>query len=534
VKRILTRLSLGLLVAVLLLGAAEGVLRLVQPDLSELRSPLVYQQSFGAAWTAGKTAGSRIYVSGRRRVVRAKPAGQRVLVFGASAAYGEMFTEFAAFPGQAQRVLRAAAPDQVVEVLNLAHGGMGSRQVGEMILRAVSHEKPDLIVVYSGNNEYHELRALKAASAHYDPRAELLRRRMNKSYLYRQLRDLAAPGPDVLAPPQGVEWLPIGRMDVLVDEADRELGRILYREHLEAIVHLAQEAGVPMLLTTVATNLRDHMDNQTPGEAAPELENQLHAMAQKVDQTSPSVLAAEAEQLSTQLQTEGAQHRLGQILLRAGLKEAAYAAFEQSEALALRPMQSDKHLRALVHAVGAATDTPVCDLAAAMAAGARDGVPGRDEFIDHCHPSAAGHQRMGQALAACIAEHGLLEGATTDGVAAAILALQAQDADPFRLDHYIGHREIPGRGQPVLPDPGTALGASQRGHRAFVEGHYAKARRAYTDASQLGAPPGATSMNQALTALYLLDLPAARTAAKAALLALPADPDVAQLEATLR
>jgi hypothetical protein len=31
-----------------------------------------------------------------------------------------------------------------------------------------------------------------------------------------------------------------------------------------------------------------------------------------------------------------------------------------------------------------------------------------------------------------------------------------------------------------------------------------------------------------------MDLPAARTAAKAASLALPADPDVAQLEATIR
>ena len=81
------------------------------------------------------------------------PAGQRVLVFGASAAFGEMFSEYASFPGWAQRTLRRAAPDQLVEVLNLAHGGMGSRQVKEMIYRAVSHDRPDLIVVNSGNNE---------------------------------------------------------------------------------------------------------------------------------------------------------------------------------------------------------------------------------------------------------------------------------------------------------------------------------------------------------------------------------------------
>ena len=113
---------MGLLITVALLGATEGGLRLLRPDLQDVRSPLLYQQASGQAWTAGATPGSRIYVSGRRRVVANTPAGTRVLVFGASAAYGEMFTEFVSFPGWTQRYLRAAVPDKVVEVLNLAHG----------------------------------------------------------------------------------------------------------------------------------------------------------------------------------------------------------------------------------------------------------------------------------------------------------------------------------------------------------------------------------------------------------------------------
>ena len=89
-------------------------------------------------------------------------------------------------------------------------------------------------------------------------------------------------------------------------------------------------------------------------------------------------------------------------------------------------------------------------------------------------------------------------------------------------------------GQPVLADAQSPLGATQRGHRAFLEGQYDAAHKAYALAEELGAPAGAMAMNQALTALYRLDLPAARSAAAAAAAALPNDIDVQQLEATLK
>jgi lysophospholipase L1-like esterase len=534
VKRTFQRLGLGLILTTLLLATAEGGLRLLGPELQAIRSPLVYQQASGQAWTPGKSPGSKVYVSGRRRVVASKPAGLRVLVFGASAAFGELFTESTAFPAQAQRLLRAANPDQTLEILNLAHGGMGSRQVGEMVAKVLASERPDLIVVYSGNNEYHELRALKAASDRYDPQAELLRRRMSQSYLYRQLRDWVAPSQDTLAPPEGVEWLPIGRMDVLVDEDDRQLGRLLYREHLLSIVEMAEQAGVPLLLTTVSTNLQNHVDTSTPGVISAESERRLHDLGAQVDPSSADDFLAAAQALSPQLQTEGAQHRLGQLLLRAGLQTEALAAFEQAEALALRPMSADKHLRQSLLQIGQSTETPVCDLAGAMAEGAQSAVPGSAEFVDHCHPTAAGHERLGTALARCIAEQGLLPGYTHTAVAAAELTLSSTAADPYRLDHHRGHRDFPGQPPTKLAPAGTALGATQRGHQAFLDSKYSAARRAYTRAGKLGAPAGATAVNQALTALYLLDLQAARQAAAAAKLALPYDIDVQQLSASLR
>ena len=184
------------------LGLAEITLQMVGEDTETVVSPLVYQRYSGTSYTPGPEPGTRIYVSGRRRVVTNKKAGKRILVFGASAAYGEMFSPFTAFSGIAERALRESNPDTPIEVLNLAHGGMGSRQVGEMVYRAIENDTPDLIVVYTGNNEYHELRALKARSPNYDPATELFRRRLSKSALYRTLREQLVPSDTTtLSPP---------------------------------------------------------------------------------------------------------------------------------------------------------------------------------------------------------------------------------------------------------------------------------------------------------------------------------------------
>jgi len=403
-----------------------------------------------------------------------------------------------------------------------------------MVFRAVSRFRPDLIIVYSGNNEYNVLRALKARSDRYDPAAELLRRRLSRySYIYRQLRDLVQPA-DTLAPPEGVEWLPIGRLDVLVNEDDRALGQMLYAEHLTEMILAAQAHDVPILLTTVASNLRDHVDNATPGEITHEAEARLHQLGEMMDKADRADFLSAVDIARPLLQSEGAQFRLGRLLLRGGMRDAAFKAFENAEVLALRPMTSDRVLRQTVKDVGAQHDVPVCDLAGALAASAEEGSPGSDLFIDHCHPNAEGHRRLGDALTRCVVQTDLLKLSVTDtDLAAAIAAMDAHEVDPYRLDLFTGHRRIPGLKGDKLAATGTPLGATQRGHKAFVANRFDDALAAYLRAESLGAAPAVMAINQGLTQLYRGDLAAARAAFDRAQAADPGDLDIAQARATL-
>lgn len=507
------KLGFTFLTAAVLLGAAEFGLRFTMPDLEDVVSPLIYQRNSGQAFVPGDAPGSRTYVSGRQRVVSNKAPGKRVLVFGASAAFGEMFSPFTAFPGQAEQLLRDAAPSVPIEILNLAHGGMGSRQVAEMVFRALENDNPDLIVVNTGNNEYHELRALKARSDRYDPKAELLRRRLSASYLYRQLRDWFMPAETATSFQGQDDWLPIGRMDVTVDQDDRELGRRLYKEHLQNVVLAAKDRGIPVLLTTVASNTRGHLDNGTPGkptEAEQKALHELHGMAGSVPKAR---FTAEASARMSLIQTESGWHKLGNLYLKVGMVEIAADAFERKELAALRPMTSNRALRDVVKNLNKRHGVAMCDLAGALAQVSEHGIPGDEHFIDHCHPNADGHFIMGRALAVCILKQDLLD----LGQAAAPEWIQAQALtgfeNPFRVDHFSGHRPIPGSKTNLTPgDPSTAEGQALRGHQAFVAERYDHALQAYQEAQSLGGDAPSLDVSMGLTHLFRGDMTAAKVA----------------------
>jgi len=503
--KLTTKIGFTAIACIGLLAVVEVGLRATMPDLEEVVSPLLYQRNSGQSFTTGRTPGTRVYVSGRGRTVTHKKAGVRILVFGASAAYGEMFSPFTAFPGQAEARLRASNPDIPVEILNLAHGGMGSRQVGEMVFRALENDNPDLIVIYTGNNEYHELRALKARSDKYDPQAELLRRKLSRSFLYRRVRDIVMPTDDGLEAPKDETWLPIGRMDVTVDADDRGLGLALYDDHLRSIVLAAKEHGVPVILTTVATNIRDHVDNGTPGSPSQSEIDALHNLQGMVDKVPKARFAAEAGDLSDHITTEGGLHRLGQLYLQAQLPEIAADALERKELAALRPMTSNRAMRTAVKRLGERHGVKMCDLASALAASTPNGIPGNDVFIDHCHPNAQGHQVLGEALSACILDLGV------GGLSHSPQKLTEEAKHPLRVDHYSGHRPIPGyKSNSAKPDTSTQDGLAMAGHQAFVAERFDDALAAYQAALEMGPDSSHLHVSIGLTQMYRGDLKSSR------------------------
>jgi tetratricopeptide (TPR) repeat protein len=314
------------------------------------------------------------------------------------------------------------------------------------------------------------------------------------------------------------DWLPIGRLDVTVDPDDRELGRRLYKEHLQNVVLAAKDRGIPVLLTTVASNTRGHLDNSTPGKPTDGEQQALHELHGMAGSVQKARFAAEASTRRKLIQTEAGWHKLGNLYLKTGMVEIAADAFERKELAALRPMTSNRALRTVVKTLSKRHNVPMCDLAGALAQVAEHGIPGDAQFIDHCHPNANGHVIMGRALADCILSQDLL------GLGIPMVPEWTPTNNPFRIDHFSGHRPIPGSKTNLSPgDPSTAEGQAMRGHQAFVTERYDRALQAYQEAQSLGGDAEALDISMGLTHLFRGDMLAAKAALQRAVDAGSAD-----------
>lgn len=79
---------------------------------------------------------------------------RRIFVVGSSPAFAWPFTEQYGFSGYLRRALESFAPGKF-EIINAAGMSFGSHRVYDVLQDVIALD-PDLVIVYSGNNEYVE------------------------------------------------------------------------------------------------------------------------------------------------------------------------------------------------------------------------------------------------------------------------------------------------------------------------------------------------------------------------------------------
>jgi tetratricopeptide (TPR) repeat protein len=258
-----------LLLPVLLVGAAEGVLRVAgfggAPPTLRLVGPVDENDPSGAGLITTNTAGPASYFFRNRDRAGAiglfsfespKPEGTfRVMLFGGSAIKG--FPQPPAFTAGAflERMLADAMPGRDVEVLNFGTTAIASYPVLGIMREALEYE-PDLVIVYAGNNEY--FGAFGVASLNAGARsgwAMAAQRAFQTTGIGEAIGSLlgrgAGEGSRTLMETM-VGQAFVGATDPMREAAERNLER-----HLLAMGAACDAAGVPMLVCTLACNERD-------------------------------------------------------------------------------------------------------------------------------------------------------------------------------------------------------------------------------------------------------------------------------------
>jgi len=417
-------------------------------------SALHYQRVFLPTFEPRTTpSGAEVLVTADARhafraVPREKPlGGLRICVFGGSATAGLGLSPSATFARYLERMLRAAEPGRPIDVCNLGMVALPSAGVLHLVRDAVRSLEPDLVIVYSGNNEFLEIHSRKffEATASSWARARAALGRTNLARALRRLRgDGARPRITSRAIAQGDRRVSHREMlaEVSITEEERVAILDAYERNLAAMVDEAQAARVPILMMTVSANWRwwgieDFPADEVPGPDGPDpdlpVPSQEHGLA-------PS--AALHEEL------------YGQALRLERAGEAVAAAYFRAA------QDADPHLRRATRAhatrvrrVAEQRGVPIVDTDRVLLDGERFGVIGFDEFYDYVHFTPRGAARVARALFDEVealglvgsgAEAGALD-AAADGVREAIDAERTAALDAVDAGRFIGFGDEPAR-----------------------------------------------------------------------------------------
>jgi len=340
-----------------------------------------------------------------------KPAGvYRIFLFGESAAMGDPRPAFGV-GRYLETLLRDRYPELRFEVICVAMTAINSHAIVP-IARECAGRQGDLWVVYMGNNELlgpFGGSTVFGASAPRDlwVRCFLALQRLRLGqWLVTMARDWSQ------SQPPAANW---GGMKMFIDQQlpprapCKERIYANFRENLEDIVQAGRRAGVPIILSSVACNLKDcapfgslHAPplDRTKLEQWDGFYRAGDDYAARGDQAG----AIREFEKATQLSPDHAEthFRLGQCYLAVTNLAAARRSFSRARDLDSLPFRADSTINGIIADVArrfSGQGVSHLDAEEALASSRADPCPGEESFYEHVHLNFEGNYRLARAWA---------------------------------------------------------------------------------------------------------------------------------------
>ncbi len=400
-------------VGVALVVVAEGLLRLV-PGLGP--APLVATLAEDEATGESLHATSRFYAQrffaqykgrlaaagqmGEHFFVEPAPANRYRIVFvGASTVQGFPHPRRLAAASFLQAMLADAWPEREVEVVNLGITSIASFAVAQVVEDALVLS-PDLVVVYTGHNEFY---GLYGAGRHQ--RLQYFLRQLHLTHLV----DGLLGGIGARDEPTDLIKMAAARGEVPLHGPGRAMAEQNLRDNLRRVGRVCERAQVPLVLCTIVANDAGFapVGSTEGGEG---WKARVEQAAQVL--TRGYVAPDDAEDALQQLEQAAAlssEHAWlwylqGRALERLGRDAQAQRAFRKARDLDTMPWRAPTAHNAVIRAVAKEHGAVLADVEAAFAAAAPAQGVGWEWMVDHVHFSVAGQALLARTVLHSVAE----------------------------------------------------------------------------------------------------------------------------------
>jgi tetratricopeptide (TPR) repeat protein len=298
-----------------------------------------------------------------------KQNAYRIFVLGESSAAGYPFSPLGSFSRYIRDRLEVVYPNSVIEVVNLSLTAVNSYTLRDLF-PGVLEQKPDLILIYTGHNEYYGALGVGSMESLGTSRTMInLLLYLNEYRTVQLVRNT-------------LQWV----MGLFSSTDDKATGTMMSRmakdqyigfntetfnagisqfeDNMRDILDMAKEKNVPIILSTLASNLKD----QRPFIS---VDSEKYPRADKIFNQAK------------------AEMKIGNIKIADSLFRFA------KDLDALRFRASEK-LNQSITLLSKEYKLPLVDFDSALSSMSTDGIIGNDIMTDHLHPTLEGQFILGK------------------------------------------------------------------------------------------------------------------------------------------
>ncbi len=404
-RRWAPRIATAVLVPLLLLGVIELVLRLFGVGYStDLTVPCTVQghaaDCYNLFFPAPFFPPGMIKTPQAYSIPANKPPGTyRIFVLGESAAMGDPDPAYA-FSRYLDVMLRERYPSMKFEVVNTGSVAINSHVVLP-IAEGLAKERPDLFIIYSGNNE---------VVGPYGPGTALTSSKMSLPVIRASIFVRSTRIGQLLTKigTRKKEWL---GMEMFLDkqvQASSPLMKYTYanfEKNLRDTIEAGRSAGARVIVSTAATNLKDcapfgslHRQEITADE--------LHSWTALVQQGSDAENARSYDEAlksyeaATKIDGQYAEleFRIARTLWRMGDYAGAKEHFVRARDLDTLRFRADSRINDINRAVATSLGAELVDAEALFSKESPNGIIGSELVYEHVHLTPPGNYLLARAM----------------------------------------------------------------------------------------------------------------------------------------
>ena len=372
----------------------------------------------GTFYRANREVGHRFFQSRFRRDFggdatfdAVKPEGTvRIFVLGASTVIGFPNPYHTAFPRFLELMLADVAEDVRVEIINCGMTAINTFCLLDFMDEVVEYA-PDLVILYAGHNEFVGPYGVTTPFLRFgnDWRGIRLYMLLQRSRLYYCLKQLiSAARSSALETPE--------REPFSLHLIDQEIGpgdpgyRVTvrnFRRNFEEMLAGARRRQVPVLLSTLTSNVRDFYPLRSVCDG--------DGRSRTMERLASEGRLGEAIRIGEQARSDAPtcadiRFLLGRLYLQQGNIGGARQALSAARDLDRMPFRAPGVINDIIRdlaATGREHGVLLCDVEAAFASTSDYGLPGNDLFTEYLHPTVRGHYLMAREMVHSLASSDL-------------------------------------------------------------------------------------------------------------------------------